>query len=261
MVALALTPSARLPLRQAAGSSKAAGQAALAPAAASATGRWQQRGARRLAAAAAVAQAAYPDFMPPEAAEIEEAAAQAMMRTMRRVALDVEGLGAAETAYVGPASPAPGRPAFVLLHGFDSSCLEFRRLHPLLSQLGDVYAVDLAGWGEPCGGARGGRERQGGSCAACLAAQCAACLAAHERGLSPRRPCPAPQASPTAALATGARGRRWGRPRSARTCAPSCARSWAAPRGGRCTWSAPAWAAPWRLTMPPTIPRTWSASC
>jgi pimeloyl-ACP methyl ester carboxylesterase len=35
----------------------------------------------------------------------------------------------------------------VLLHGFDSSSLEFRRFHPLLSQVGDVYAVDLAGWG------------------------------------------------------------------------------------------------------------------
>lgn len=29
----------------------------------------------------------------------------------------------------------------------DSSSLEFRRFHPLLSQLADVYAVDLAGWG------------------------------------------------------------------------------------------------------------------
>lgn len=36
----------------------------------------------------------------------------------------------------------------LLVHGFDSSCLEFRRLGPELSKLGvDVYAVDLLGWG------------------------------------------------------------------------------------------------------------------
>ena len=80
-----------------------------------------------------------------------------MMAAMQRVALHVPGLGLVDTAFVGPAASASAaaaaadsgapRPAFVLLHGFDSSCLEFRRFHPLLSQLGDVYAVDLAGWG------------------------------------------------------------------------------------------------------------------
>lgn len=36
----------------------------------------------------------------------------------------------------------------LLVHGFDSSCLEFRRLGPELAALGiDVYAVDLLGWG------------------------------------------------------------------------------------------------------------------
>lgn len=36
----------------------------------------------------------------------------------------------------------------VMLHGFDSSCLEFRRLAPLLSEGGvDVYVPDILGWG------------------------------------------------------------------------------------------------------------------
>jgi len=36
----------------------------------------------------------------------------------------------------------------VLVPGFDSSCLEYRRLGPKLAALGvDVYAVDLLGWG------------------------------------------------------------------------------------------------------------------
>lgn len=35
----------------------------------------------------------------------------------------------------------------VLLHGFDSSCAEFRRIAPLLSEKGLVYAPDILGWG------------------------------------------------------------------------------------------------------------------
>mmetsp|Transcript_22400 Transcript_22400/g.51314 ORF Transcript_22400/g.51314 Transcript_22400/m.51314 type:complete len:391 (-) Transcript_22400:148-1320(-) len=40
-------------------------------------------------------------------------------------------------------------PPILLVHGFDSSCLEYRRLGPLLasSSGADVYAVDLLGWG------------------------------------------------------------------------------------------------------------------
>lgn len=39
--------------------------------------------------------------------------------------------------------PAP----FVLLHGFDSSALEYRRLAPLLAETRDVYVPDILGWG------------------------------------------------------------------------------------------------------------------
>lgn len=35
----------------------------------------------------------------------------------------------------------------VLLHGFDSSCLEYRRLAPLLTSKSDVYIPDILGWG------------------------------------------------------------------------------------------------------------------
>eukprot|EP00899_Mesostigma_viride_P022451 jgi/Mesvir1/3390/Mv05091-RA.1 len=54
------------------------------------------------------------------------------------------------TSHVGPAEgcEASELPPVLLLHGFDSSCLEFRRLHPLLSQRGvATWAVDLLGWG------------------------------------------------------------------------------------------------------------------
>ena len=35
----------------------------------------------------------------------------------------------------------------MLLHGFDSSVLEMRRLHPLLARQREAWAVDLVGWG------------------------------------------------------------------------------------------------------------------
>jgi pimeloyl-ACP methyl ester carboxylesterase len=41
----------------------------------------------------------------------------------------------------------PGGPPIVLLHGFDSSLLEFRRLLPLLAQQRETWALDLLGFG------------------------------------------------------------------------------------------------------------------
>jgi pimeloyl-ACP methyl ester carboxylesterase len=80
-----------------------------------------------------------------------------MLEQMQRAELIVPGLGRVQTSYVShlATTETPSNndfPAFVLLHGFDSSLLEFRRFAPLLSQLGDVFAVDLAGWGfSDCG--------------------------------------------------------------------------------------------------------------
>ena len=44
--------------------------------------------------------------------------------------------------------PATVKPLpFVLVHGFDSSCLEYRQLAPLLAAQADVYVPDVLGWG------------------------------------------------------------------------------------------------------------------
>lgn len=91
---------------------------------------------------------ALPSFIPPSfAAQITEDAAVKMMLKMKRISLSVEGIGEIETAYVGPETALQGVPSLILLHAFDSSCLEFRRVYDLLAQFANVYAVDLIGWG------------------------------------------------------------------------------------------------------------------
>ena len=49
-----------------------------------------------------------------------------------------------ETTYV---KQGTGSPPILLLHGFDSSLLEFRRLMPLLAQHHQTWAIDLLGFG------------------------------------------------------------------------------------------------------------------
>lgn len=48
----------------------------------------------------------------------------------------------------------------LLLHGFDSSSLEFRRLLPLLEQKLETWAVDLVGWGFSDSGAASHKDMQ-----------------------------------------------------------------------------------------------------
>jgi pimeloyl-ACP methyl ester carboxylesterase len=86
-----------------------------------------------------------PDFLPAEAAQLTEATSIALIRHLQR------------TPILTPLSPAPIATAFVqqgnggspivLLHGFDSSVLEFRRLLPLLSTQTKTWLVDLLGFG------------------------------------------------------------------------------------------------------------------
>lgn len=73
-----------------------------------------------------------------------------MAARMRRARVPVPSLpgGALDTAFVGPAASSDaggsGGAPIVLLHGFDSSSLEMRRLHPLLEEASaEAWAVDL----------------------------------------------------------------------------------------------------------------------
>lgn len=48
----------------------------------------------------------------------------------------------------------------LLLHGFDGSSLEFRRLLPLLEERLETWAVDLVGWGFSDSGAASHQDMQ-----------------------------------------------------------------------------------------------------
>ena len=81
--------------------------------------------------------------------EIEERACVDMANRLQAAELSVPGHGGpVKMTFVGPDGQVAGdKPVLVLLHGFDSSCLEFRRLFPLLEADFEVYALDVLGWG------------------------------------------------------------------------------------------------------------------
>lgn len=91
------------------------------------------------------------DFIPTQANDVFEPAAREMAARMRRVPVAIPTLPRSPevaTAFVGPTKEEESRypkdaPTIVLLHGFDSSCMEFRRLHPLLAAAAPTYAVDV----------------------------------------------------------------------------------------------------------------------
>mmetsp|Transcript_41128 Transcript_41128/g.97723 ORF Transcript_41128/g.97723 Transcript_41128/m.97723 type:complete len:201 (+) Transcript_41128:98-700(+) len=89
-------------------------------------------------------------FLPSELASITEPAAIEMAAQLRQIPVFTPGAEeAVNTACVGPveAKIKTSENPVVLLHGFDSSSLEFRRLYPLLASQTETWAVDLIGWG------------------------------------------------------------------------------------------------------------------
>lgn len=86
-----------------------------------------------------------PDFLPANTAQLTEAASIALAKNIQRQPIPTPlGTAAIATTYV---QRGTGRPPILLLHGFDSSVLEFRRLQPLLADQCSTWAVDLLGFG------------------------------------------------------------------------------------------------------------------
>jgi pimeloyl-ACP methyl ester carboxylesterase len=89
-------------------------------------------------------------FLP--AVAIQDPDAVAMLCQLQRQVLQVampQATSSITTAYVHQPANAPSSSLapIVLLHGFDSSLLEFRRLLPWLEPNRDIWAIDLLGFG------------------------------------------------------------------------------------------------------------------
>jgi pimeloyl-ACP methyl ester carboxylesterase len=100
-----------------------------------------------------VARVMIPEFMPDRAADLTEATSVAMVQEIVRSPISVpRSTQPIDTAIVAM-SPNDGNRdvtddvPIMLLHGFDSSLLEFRRLLPLLGEKRSVWAIDLLGFG------------------------------------------------------------------------------------------------------------------
>ncbi|WP_428361634.1 alpha/beta fold hydrolase [Leptodesmis sp.] len=87
----------------------------------------------------------FPDFLPADTALLSEAASIALAQNIQRQPIQTSlASGAIATTYVHQGT---GHPPMLLLHGFDSSVLEFRRLQPLLAKHCSTWAIDLLGFG------------------------------------------------------------------------------------------------------------------
>jgi len=87
----------------------------------------------------------FPDFLPAETAQLTEPASIAMAQGIRRELIQTRLL--AQPIATSFVQAGQGGPPVLLLHGFDSSLLEFRRLFPLLATERATWAVDLLGFG------------------------------------------------------------------------------------------------------------------
>jgi pimeloyl-ACP methyl ester carboxylesterase len=87
----------------------------------------------------------FPPYLPAAAKGLTEATSLALLRSLQSV--DLRTSASEEPIATRFAYQGTGGKAIVMLHGFDSSCLEFRRLVPELALQHRVWALDLLGFG------------------------------------------------------------------------------------------------------------------
>ncbi len=87
----------------------------------------------------------FPNFLPQAVGQLTESASIALAQSIQTAAIATPLINQpVTTTYVKQGS---GGTPILLIHGFDSSVLEFRRLLPLLSRDNETWAVDLLGFG------------------------------------------------------------------------------------------------------------------
>ncbi|KAH9329777.1 hypothetical protein KI387_001885, partial [Taxus chinensis] len=91
----------------------------------------------------------FPSFLPGEVVNIKDPAAREMASRIQR--LPVQTIISEQpimSSCVMPIRQNMEAAPVVLLHGFDSSCLEWRYIYPLLEAADmEPWAIDLLGWG------------------------------------------------------------------------------------------------------------------
>lgn len=88
---------------------------------------------------------AFPQFLPTGVGNLTEQTSIAIAQQIQQVDIETElSFLPVPTTYV---KQGEGHPPLLLLHGFDSSLLEFRRLFPLLAEFRETWAIDLLGFG------------------------------------------------------------------------------------------------------------------
>ncbi|XP_058184840.1 alpha/beta hydrolase domain-containing protein VTE7-like isoform X2 [Rhododendron vialii] len=94
------------------------------------------------------ASSGFPSFLPKEVHQIKDPFARTLAQRIQRLPVQIGFSGSCiMSSCVKPIRQQETDPV-VLLHCFDSSCLEWRRAYPLLEDAGlEVWAVDVLGWG------------------------------------------------------------------------------------------------------------------
>lgn len=90
----------------------------------------------------------FPSFLPKEVENIKDSFARTLASRIERLPVHVSfSKNCIMSSCVKPKMSVQTDPV-VLLHGFDSSCLEWRYMFPLLEEAGlETWALDILGWG------------------------------------------------------------------------------------------------------------------
>ncbi|XP_047322602.1 uncharacterized hydrolase YugF-like isoform X2 [Impatiens glandulifera] len=90
----------------------------------------------------------FPSFLPKQVEKIKDPFARKLATRIQRLPVPVSFLeNPIMSSCVKPLMQEQSTPV-VLLHGFDSSCLEWRYTLPLLEEAGlETWAIDILGWG------------------------------------------------------------------------------------------------------------------
>ncbi|KNA20251.1 hypothetical protein SOVF_054250 isoform A [Spinacia oleracea] len=91
----------------------------------------------------------FPSFLPKEVENIKDSFARNLAQRIERLPVQLTSSGTSVmSSCVRPMMQRKEADPIFLLHGFDSSCLEWRYTYPLLEEAGlESWAFDVLGWG------------------------------------------------------------------------------------------------------------------